>query len=614
MKKILYSNFMKFIACTVFVCSVMFSANIALNCSKSQISWKYVFSDALLDGRGALDSVLCYVESYSQGNITAEELNDVALHNSDKLYFYMEINNGQAVFGKEADIEKCKKSERHFLLNTYKNDYFCEDTTGMEYPTEYLPKSSRIMLAVRDDYYSAQEKEAQKAKKEFERILNQYIVLLAAALLALAYLAAVCGKHGDDEEIHMWIIDRMYSEITLLLALVSAAAAVLPAVIGITAPEVNMTAAVLFGVGFFALLFLMFALSVVRNIKNRTFLKRSLIAKMFRYIFRVVKKAAKEIKLLLSKKSGAIAAVMLIIYTIVVSCFGTVGSIFGIVAGLFFIGVRTREFNEIKKGAAEIKSGKLDYKIPQLKCEDYSAVADDINDIGEGISSSVAEKIRAERMKTELITNVSHDLKTPLTSIINYAQLLENTENLPEEAADYVKIILKKSERLKKLTSDLFDITKVQSGNEVLNTETLDLSLLINQSLAEYDEEIKKSGLNFCVNLEDELYISADGKKMSRVIGNLINNALKYSMQGTRVFVSARRTENGVFAEFKNISAYPIDFDSQEITERFVRGDKSRSEEGSGLGLAIAKEYTEVCGGKFEIVTDGDMFKAVIVF
>ena len=130
----------------------------------------------------------------------------------------------------------------------------------------------------------------------------------------------------------------------------------------------------------------------------------------------------------------------------------------------------------------------------------------------------------------------------------------------------------------------------------------------------QYAEEIKKSGLNFGVNLEDELNISADGKKMSRVIGNLINNALKYSMQGTRVFVSARRTENGVFAEFKNISAYPIDFDSQEITERFVRGDSSRNTEGSGLGLSIAQSLTELMHGSFHLLVDGDFFKVTLIF
>ena len=217
-------------------------------------------------------------------------------------------------------------------------------------------------------------------------------------------------------------------------------------------------------------------------------------------------------------------------------------------------------------------------------------------------------------MKTELITNVSHDLKTPLTSIISYTELLSKVEELPEEAVDYIQIIAKKSNRLKNLTQDLFDISKVQSGNESVELEKLDISLLINQSLGEHDNEIKNSGLRFCVDVEKELYITADGRKMSRVISNLIGNALKYTMKNTRVFVSASKNDGEIVIEFKNVASYPMEFNESEIMGRFVRGDESRSVEGNGLGLAIAKSYVELCGGQFEIVIDGDLFKAFMVF
>ena len=241
-------------------------------------------------------------------------------------------------------------------------------------------------------------------------------------------------------------------------------------------------------------------------------------------------------------------------------------------------------------------------------------LANNINDIAKGLDESVSAKVKAERLKTELITNVSHDLKTPITSIINYVELLSKIDGLPEEAKDYISVVAKKSERLKNLTQDLFDISKVQSGNEAVVLEKIDVSLLINQSLGENDNEIQKSGLSFCVNASKELYISADGRKMSRVISNLISNILKYTMKNTRVFITACERDSEVIIEFKNIASYPMNFDADEIVGRFVRGDESRTADGNGLGLAIAKSYTEICNGNFEVVIDGDMFKAILKF
>ncbi|MBQ7900790.1 MAG: HAMP domain-containing histidine kinase, partial [Clostridia bacterium] len=253
-------------------------------------------------------------------------------------------------------------------------------------------------------------------------------------------------------------------------------------------------------------------------------------------------------------------------------------------------------------------------KIPELKSHDMKMLASDVNDIAKGLDESVAAKLKAERLKTDLITNVSHDLKTPLTSIINYTELLSKVDGLPEEARDYLQIIAQKSDRLKNLTQDLFDISKVQSGNESIVLEKLDIGLLINQSLGEHDSEIRKSELKFCVDAAKGLYVCADGRKMSRVISNLLNNILKYTMKNTRVFITAAEKGNEVVLEFKNIASYPMEFDADEITGRFVRGDESRTAEGNGLGLAIAKSYTEACGGRFEIIIDGDMFKAIIRF
>jgi signal transduction histidine kinase len=241
-------------------------------------------------------------------------------------------------------------------------------------------------------------------------------------------------------------------------------------------------------------------------------------------------------------------------------------------------------------------------------------LAKNINDIGKGLDESVKAQVKSEKMKTELITNVSHDLKTPITSIINYAELLLKSDGLSTEAKDYVSVISQKGERLKKLTQDLFDISKAQSGNENIVLEKINLAVLIEQSVAENEADIQNSGIPFCVNTQKNLFINADGRKISRVVNNLINNILKYSLKNTRAFISAYEKDEFIIAEFKNISSYPMNFNAEDIVGRFVRGDESRTTDGNGLGLAIAKSYTEICGGKFEIVVDGDMFKAIMRF
>ena len=186
-------------------------------------------------------------------------------------------------------------------------------------------------------------------------------------------------------------------------------------------------------------------------------------------------------------------------------------------------------------------------------------------------------------------------------------------ELTPKEANDYAKIVKQKSDRLKKLTQDLFDISKAESGSDTVNTEILDMALLLRQSLAELNSEIEKSGLTFVTDIpEGEVRVSGDGKKLSRVFENLLVNALKYSMAGTRVYVSLSLEDGKAVAAIKNISAEPMNFDPAEITERFVRGDQARTTEGSGLGLAIARSYTELCGGKLIISVDGDLFKAEV--
>jgi len=241
-------------------------------------------------------------------------------------------------------------------------------------------------------------------------------------------------------------------------------------------------------------------------------------------------------------------------------------------------------------------------------------LADNIINIENGLDIALDKAIKSERLKGELITNVSHDLKTPLTSIINYVDLLDNYNISDENRKTYLGILKERSQRLKVLIEDLFEASKAASGNLEIHMEYLDIVALLRQTIGEFEDKISISNLEFIKKMPDKkLTIYADGKKTFRVFQNLISNILKYSLSGTRVYIDVEEKDEFISITFKNISEYPLNFTEEEILERFKRGDTSRTTEGSGLGLAIAKNLVELQGGIFEIKLDGDLFKVSIL-
>ena len=240
--------------------------------------------------------------------------------------------------------------------------------------------------------------------------------------------------------------------------------------------------------------------------------------------------------------------------------------------------------------------------------------AKNLNNLREGVRVSMTEQAKSERLKTELITNVSHDLRTPLTSIITYTDLLKNEELSSEERSKYVDILDKKSQRLKTLIEDLFEVSKMASGNLELHKQRVDLAQLLQQALAEHEEEISNSGLDFRVNSPDSPLVAyVDGQRWWRVLDNLIVNAVKYTLPGTRVYITLRKV--GDTAEFvvKNVTKYELGENTDELFERFKRADTSRHTDGSGLGLAIAQSIVDMHNGNMKIEVDGDLFKVTVV-
>ncbi len=270
----------------------------------------------------------------------------------------------------------------------------------------------------------------------------------------------------------------------------------------------------------------------------------------------------------------------------------------------------------IKKGGEQIASGNLDYKInTEYMVLDFKNFAQNLNNINVGMQTAVNEKMRSERFKTELITNVSHDIKTPLTSIINYVDLLKKEDIKNLNAKEYISVLDRHSERLKKLVEDLVEASKASTGNITVNLEDCDVGVLLSQALGEFDERFKKSGITPILKIaSDSVIIKADARLLWRVFDNLLSNICKYSQTGTRAYIDAYVKDRKAVISFKNISNYELNVSSQELMERFVRGDKSRNTDGSGLGLSIARSLTELQNGVLDIGVDGDLFKAVLEF
>ncbi len=271
---------------------------------------------------------------------------------------------------------------------------------------------------------------------------------------------------------------------------------------------------------------------------------------------------------------------------------------------------------KLKKAGEALANGDLQHKTDTtLLVFDFKKHGENLNSLSNGLSEAVENRIRSERLKTDLITNVSHDLKTPLTSIINYSELIANEECDSEQHKEYSDVLLRKSKHLKRLLDDLLEVSKATSGNMEVNLSRLDAGILLNQLSGEYEEKLSQNELKLVTaEPEQTVYIMADERRIWRVFENLMNNACKYSLKGSRVYVNLCEKDDDVIFSFKNTSALQLNIDSAELMERFVRGDDSRTTEGSGLGLSIVSSFTEIQGGKTEITIDGDLFKVDVIF
>lgn len=539
--------------------------------------------------------------------------------------------------GQEFDVEAVlmeAKTMGNYLIYDLVDKEFGTDINGMaDYffggGNQMLWPADDMTLIIGIDTELSAEDDIYEASREYEQ-LHPWIkvcifcglVSLMGWIISLVYLTLATGRRTGEEKIHLNPIDKIKTEILV------AAFIFMMVELVILITKVNSEEWAVYGIivasGTVSLvidgLFLIFYLSMVRRMKAEMLWETSVACWLERGIRKVFARQKTTVRVLL-----LFAGHMAVCFVLAVGAFYYQSMTALVVLLLFSAGEcymilrKAVEQYQIRQGVEKIRDGALSGKIDieQLHGEEKS-LAEAINNIGEGLLHAVDDSTKNERMKADLITNVSHDIKTPLTSIINYVNLIKLEKIDNERVQGYIKILDEKSQRLKQLTADLVEASKISSGNVKLDMQVIDLVELVYQTSGEFNEKFEQKELTIVTKLpKTAVLIRADGRQLYRVIENLYNNVAKYALEKTRVYVDIAYVEEKVVFSIKNVSEHSLareNSNAGDLTERFIRGDSSRTTEGSGLGLSIAKSLTVLMGGVFDIKVDGDLFKASITF
>lgn len=473
-----------------------------------------------------------------------------------------------------------------------------------------------------------------------------FFAALGIMIVMLVLLGRQAGHNSQDREIHLKLIDRFPIEAWIVVDAILVVGGLALLFTGLNSAyyimywnDYSYSADALSIYGrccpliTAGLMILSLTAAKVINLYGRRIKARTLDGSVFLAIgrrvikwFRTLYDSRKENQKLLIRYV-VIFAVNLFLLLIIIASFGIMwagglGFFFLLVLIVVNIFILYRLVNdekgkdEIKVALREISQGNLDYQIDMedMSCRNQE-MAREVNQMRDGLKKAVETQLKSERLKTDLIANVSHDIKTPLTSIINYVDILDRENFEDERIAGYVDILVRKSARLKQLTDDLIEASKISSGNITLDMQDINLKQLIKQTNGEFEEKFEARHLQLvCTLPEENLMIRADGRRMYRVLENLYNNASKYAMPYSRVYVDGENQDDKVIFSIKNMSEHPLNISADELMERFVRGDSSRTTEGNGLGLEIARNLTVMQNGKFDLYLDGDLFKVVIIF
>ncbi|MFP3155705.1 HAMP domain-containing histidine kinase [Lachnospiraceae bacterium ZAX-1] len=545
---------------------------------------------------------------------------------------------------KDLDLLDYGEGQGGYLYYNKDDMHLATNIAGMEemfYNRLKFGESKVAFIAVstafpyEDDFYNAM-REYNQLQPFIAISIISAIISFLGCIICFIYLSVVSGKQAKGDLVYLLWIDRIKTEIMIALSVLGFVALINFVLycnlnfIPFQSIEIDtqwssskiLVALMMYGV--FSLvfmgMFLSFYLSFARRVKAGTLWSGSALCWAISGIEAIFKNRKPATKVL------CLFALQLVIFSLIAPLLISSNDKLMIVGIFLFLGITAFEAavffregvqrNKLMSGIKEIAAGDLGYKIDISELKgDNKSFGEAINTIGRGLQHAVDDSMKNERLKADLITNVSHDIKTPLTSIINYVDLIKREDIQNERIQTYINVLDNKSQRLKQLTEDLVAASKVSSGNITLQMERINFVELVYQTSGECSEKFEARGLTTVTKLPKEpVIIIADGRQIWRVLENLYNNVAKYAMANTRVYVDMQVRDDTAELSIKNISEQALNIDASELTERFIRGDVSRSTEGSGLGLSIAKSLTELMEGSFEIYLDGDLFKVTVTF
>jgi signal transduction histidine kinase len=566
-----------------------------------------------------------YIPAYAQDIINYYG-NGIDINEAELNYYYSIADEDGKLLKTNYNQQAVEYSSTLIEGVDYKAVYDFEGTISEYAPSKYYKVTKYIKSElVRNDRLSTSLYWINVAYSwRYAAIAIAFIGLLVFFIL-LVFLFCAAGHRKGSEEPALNRADRLPFDVyTILLILLFVIEAMF---IDSLYGNVELSIAVItFGIFDFVIL-LTYLLSFATRLKVGGLLKNTLIYRLLNLLWLLLKSAVKGILYILRNvslvwKTGLLIFGLSLIELIIMGLTGYDGEaivywwfieklMLAPLALLLAIALR-----KLQKGGLTIASGDLNYKVDtRYLFWDFKRYGEALNSINRGMSRVVDERMKSERLKTELITNVSHDIKTPLTSIINYVDLIKKEEPENERVKEYLEVLDRQSKRLKKLIEDLVEASKASTGNLAVSFSACEIGVLLDQTAGEYEERIAQNGLELILTKPEEpVFILADGRHLWRIFDNLMNNVCKYAQPSTRVYLSLEKCGSKAVITLRNISRFQLNINSEDLMERFVRGDSSRSTEGSGLGLAIAKSLTEIQKGTLELTIDGDLFKVTLTF
>ena len=578
-------------------------------------------------------------------NINANTIDEIKKKIESDQSKKVDILNGNIQTDSQSISRYGNKYLNNFIITYYTTDTNKTDTTLVDGRyIEYITANIKEF-----EIYSSYKEEL---NQNFERKIalnflntvkpindNAYVIFPASSILTILliiYLVISVGHSDEVKKVEMNSFDNIPIEIVIFFAMLISC---IPFVM-LEVAENNYDAIISIAITAYFVIYICSVITmttIIKRIKAKQFLRTSIIGKILIWWLQICKKIVNKTKdiwktITYSAKTTSkviISASIMIFLWIVIALIFENSRTFPLVVVAFLcfciykVIKISKEYSQIENKLKEIYDGNNKNELNQNEFSMlFKSSVTYLNDISNGFENAVQERMKSERMKAELITNVSHDIKTPLTSIINYVDLLKQENIQNSKAEEYIEILDNKSQRLKKLTEDLVEASKISTGNISLKLEKINVVELIKQATGEFEDKFKKHKLEVIVNsADDEINIMADSRYMYRIIENLYSNISKYALENSRVYIDVKRNGKKAFSdvqnlsiEIKNISKDRLNISAEELMQRFVRGDKSRTTEGSGLGISIAQNLTELQNGKFELTLDGDLFKVKMEF